>query len=105
MQHVIGFIMLAAVFVGTRYIIGWKMKRAAEWIVADMKRQGAIAPEKAIVLPYVRPDWLKFGLRDYRRKTVMSMIQAGLVVPTEEGKYYLNENFMAGKEVAKSETA
>ena len=88
-QIILGIIFLAAIFILTRIGVVRQMKRAATLIIQDLERLGAFDSYSAAELPYGRPNYFRIGLRDYRPKALDSLIQAGVVVRTESGRYYL----------------
>jgi hypothetical protein len=89
MQIIVGFVLLAAVYMLTRYGIAMRMKRVAGLIIKDLERKGALNPASAVELPYAKSSFFRIGLRDYRPKTIESMIQSDIVGVTPDGKYYL----------------
>ena len=88
-QIFLGIVFLIAVFILTRIGIGWKMGRAAQAIVEDLKSRGAVDLFSAVELPYAKPDLLKIGMRDYRRKALEYLVTEGAVARTGTGKYFL----------------
>jgi hypothetical protein len=89
MQIIVGFVLLAAVYMLTRYGIAMRMKRVAGLILKDLERKGALNPASAVELPYAKSSFFRIGLRDYRPKTIQSMIHSDIVGVTPDGKYYL----------------
>lgn len=65
----------------------------------DLRRQKAVDMYSAVSLGYASTSWLKFGLRDYRPKTLHSLVEAGVVGVTGEKKYYLIQDLAQGKGV------
>jgi hypothetical protein len=88
-QIILGIIFLAVVFILTRYGIANRIRRTATLIMRDLERQEAFGPGSAVDLPYSKPEYFRFGLRDYRPKALESLIQAGVVGKTQTDKYYL----------------
>lgn len=89
LQIILGVLMLASVFLLTRWGVAFKMRSAASKIVADLKKMGSLNPDSAVPLGYEKAQWLKLGLRDYRPKALEHLIAAGVVGRTESGRYYL----------------
>ena len=89
MQIIVGFMLLAAVYILTRYGIALRMKRAAGLIIKDLEKKGSLDPASAVVLPYAKSSLFKIGLRDYRPKAIESLIHSDIVGMTPDGKYYL----------------
>ena len=88
-QIVLGFLCLAGVYVLTRMVVAKHMHKAGKSILADLKRKKALDAASAVELPYAKTDWLRFGLRDYRPKVLEGLVQCGVVVRTDQGRYYL----------------
>ena len=63
-QIILGIIFLAVVFILTRYGIANRMRRTASLIMKDLDRQEAFDPRSAVDLPYAKPQYFRFGLRD-----------------------------------------
>ena len=89
LQHILGICLLVAVFLVTKYFQARKMKNVAAKIINDLMSQGANNPERAVSLPYAKTQWLKIGLRDYRPKVLKSMVDAGFIGLTQDGRYFL----------------
>jgi hypothetical protein len=88
-QIIIGFILLAAVFILTRYGMAWRIKQASISIIRDLEKKGATDAASAVELPYAKSSLFRLGLRDYRPKAVESLIHGDIVGITPDGKYYL----------------
>lgn len=89
LQIVLGLLFVLFAFVVSRYVIAWQLKRATGLIIKDLEAGEALDPLSAIDLPYAKPDYLRIGMRDYRRKALEYMVNDGVVVKTGTGKYYL----------------
>lgn len=90
-QIIIGIIFLIIVFALTRIGIAHRIRRTATLIIQDLERREALDPSSAAELPYVKPQYFRIGMRDYRPKALESLVQGGIVGRTENGKYYLTE--------------
>jgi hypothetical protein len=88
-QIVLGLIILAGVFVATRYLVAWRVKRATGRIIGDLQKQEAVDPITAVDLPYAKQNPLRIGMRNYFAKAIEYMISEGVVGKTGSGKYYL----------------
>jgi len=88
-QIALGLVLLACVFVLTRYLIAWKLKRAVGRIIGDLESQRAVDPVTAIDLPYTQQNPLRIGMRNYYAKAIEYMLAEGAVGKTGSGKYYL----------------
>lgn len=89
LQNILGIIFLAGVFILTRYGIGWKMKRAAQLIEIELKESRAYDRTTAVHLPWAKPNWLKFGMRDFRPKVLKDLVTAGRVAETTDGRFFI----------------
>ena len=89
LQLILGIISLILVYALTRYGVAWKMQRVAKQIIDELKRKEATSPETAVSLPYAKPNYLHIGIRDYRPKVLVSLVQEGYIGITEEGNYFL----------------
>lgn len=89
LQLILSVIILAGVYLLTRYITARKLISAGRRILADLRQREALDAERAVWLDYAKTDWLRFGLRDYRPKALQGLVQAGLVGRTLEGRFYL----------------
>lgn len=88
-QIVIGFVFLAGIFVLTRYIVAWQIKRATGSIIRDLETQEAVDQFTAIELPYAKQSPIRIGMRNYHAKAVEYMVGEGVLGKTGSGKYYL----------------
>ena len=88
-QIVLGIVFLAVVYILTRYGIAHRIRRTATLVIRDLERQEAFDPGSAVDLPYAKPQYFRFGLRDYRPKALESLMQSGIIGKTETDKYYL----------------
>ncbi len=81
---------IAAILLTLRWVV-WKMKKAGEFIIRDLKQKRAFDPQTAVTLPYAENRMLRIGLRDYRPQVLANLVQHGIVHLVEGGKYYLRE--------------
>ncbi len=84
------FILLAAAFILALRVAGWKLKRAVDGILVDLKRQKAFDRASAVQLHYGKRSPLQMGLRDYRPKALDLLIKQD-IIRVFEGKYYLRD--------------
>lgn len=89
LQIIIGILFLALVYMATRYLVARKIMSCARGIIQELKQRGAMDPEHAIQFSWSKPDWLRFGMRDYRPKALEGLLGAGVVGRTEGGLFYL----------------
>lgn len=88
-QIMIGLVFLAGIFILTRFGIAWRMQKAAETTLHDLRMKRAFDPASAVHLPYERAPLLRFGMRDFRPKVLTQMVSSGVLGRTEDGRYYL----------------
>lgn len=72
-------------------ITGWKMRRAGDFILRDLKEKKAFDPVSAVELPYCKNSLFHIGLRDYRPKALNVLLENGVVRVLEGDRYYLRE--------------
>lgn len=72
-------------------IAGWKMKKACDFIVQDLKEKKALDPASAVELPYAKSPLINIGLRDYRPRALDELMKSNVVRMLEGGRYYLRE--------------
>lgn len=72
-------------------IAGWKMKKACDFIVRDLKEKNALDPASSVELPYAKNPLINIGLRDYRPRALEELVKRDVVRMLEGGRYYLRE--------------
>jgi len=88
---IFGIFVLVAVFMLTRKVNAWRIKRAYFFIVEDLKVRGALDPQSSVELPYDRRPLIRMGMRDFRPQALQDMISNNFVEVTDNGKYYLKD--------------
>jgi hypothetical protein len=88
-QIVLGLLVLVGIFVLTRYVAAWQIKRATGRIVEDLQSREAVDPVTAVDLPYTKHNPLRIGMRNYSAKAIEFMVSEGVVGKTVSGKYFL----------------
>jgi hypothetical protein len=78
-------------FILSLRVAGWKMKRACDFIVRDLKERKAFDPASAAELPYCKTSMFRIGMRDYRPKALNTLVQHDIIRMLEGGRYYLRE--------------
>jgi hypothetical protein len=73
------------------YITGLRMRKAAEFIMQDLREKRAVDPVSAVELTYAKGSLLNFGLRDYRPQALQELLKQGVVKIQEEGRYFLHQ--------------
>jgi hypothetical protein len=77
------------VFFLTRRFAGWKMNKAAEFIISDLKERNALNAASAVELPYCQRRILRIGLRDYRPTAMEQLVKFDIVRKLEGDRYFL----------------
>jgi hypothetical protein len=90
-QIIVGLLFLAVVYIITRYIIYWRIKRACAFTVKDLDRRNAFDEKSAVELHYAKSNRFRIGLRDFRPKVVEYLAGQGVIGITAEGRYYLKK--------------
>ncbi|PKN68693.1 MAG: hypothetical protein CVU54_13755 [Deltaproteobacteria bacterium HGW-Deltaproteobacteria-12] len=95
MSEIIKTILFILVVIGllllTLRIAGWKMKKASDFIIRDLREKKALDPASAVALPYTKSQLLHIGLKDYRPQALQELIKHDVVGTIEGERYYLNE--------------
>ncbi len=84
-------------FMISRYIAGWQMNKAGEFIIRDLKKKKAFDPESAVELPYCKKQMFRIGLKDYRPRVMEQLVKHDVVRMLEGEKYYLCEGRLQGE--------
>lgn len=81
-------ITIGALFLSLRFA-GWKMKRACDFILRDLKQKKAFDPASAVELPYSKSSMFRIGMRDYRPRALGALVKHDVVRVQEGERYYL----------------
>ncbi len=73
-------------------ITGWKMKKASDTIIRDLREKKALDPESAVELPYAKSSLFHIGLRDYRPAALQELIKQDAVRILEGERYFLRDS-------------
>ena len=90
-QIILLIFILIIVYILTRKVHAWRIKRAYIHIIEDLEQQGAVDPSSAIELQYTKIGVFRFGMRDYRPKAIEYLIVSNIIGMTESGRYYLKD--------------
>jgi hypothetical protein len=88
-QIIIGVLVLIGVYMLTRRVNAWRIKRAFVVIIKDLERQNAFDASSAVNLPYAKAAFFRLGIRDFRPKALEYLVSGEIVGVTEGGQYYL----------------
>jgi hypothetical protein len=86
-----------AAFLVSRRFAGWRVSKAAGYIIQDLKAKRAFDPGSAVELPYCVKRMFRFGLKDYRPMAMEQLVKLDVVRVLSGGKYYLREGFEQGE--------
>lgn len=100
MSETFNTILMIFVFIGVLVLVmrisGWKMQKACDAIILDLKAKKALDPASAVELPYAAGQLINIGLRDYRPKALEELLKQDVVRMLNGGRYYLHEGQMPG---------
>ena len=91
MKMILLILLTIGAFLLSMFFAGWKMRRACDFIIRDMKAKKAFDPEAAVALPYSKSSLFRLGMRDYRPKALEALLKHDVVGMTQEGRFYLRE--------------
>jgi len=92
-QIIFGIIFLFMIFLLSRMIMGLLIKKAAKYIIEDLKKNNACDPSSAITLPYAKENYFKIGRRDFRPKTLAYLVSNNIVGKTEDNRFFLMSGY------------
>jgi len=100
MRETITIILMILSLAGTLFLAlcigGWKMKRAWDFIIADLLKKKAFVPASAVELSYSDSLMIGFGLRDYRSQALRELIKEDVVRVLEGRRYHLQGGYKLG---------
>jgi hypothetical protein len=88
-QIIVGICFLVVVYLLTRKVQAWRIRRAYLSIMKDLREKEALGPFQAVHLPYATKGFFRIGTRDYRPKALEYLVTSGIVGVTPQQKYYL----------------
>ena len=84
--------LLIAAFILANIIAGRRMKKAANFIIRDLKEKRAFDPASAVVLPYGKGTAFRIGLKDYRPGALKQLVKYDVIRLQEGDRYYLRDS-------------
>jgi hypothetical protein len=87
--------LLIVAFILANILAGKRMKKAADFIIRDLKQKKAIDPASAVTLPYGKSTAFRIGLKDYRPGALKQLVKYDVVRSLEGGRYYLRDGNQA----------
>ena len=85
-------VLLIAAFILANLIAGRRMKKAADFIIRDLKEKKAFDPASAVVLPYSKGTAFRIGLKDYRPAALRQLVKYEVIRLLEGDRYYLRDS-------------
>jgi hypothetical protein len=84
-----------AAFILANIIAGRRMKKAADFIIRDLKEKKAFDPASAVILPYSKGTAFRIGFKDYRPGALQQLVKYDVIRLLEGGRYYLRDSRQA----------
>jgi hypothetical protein len=81
-----------AAFILANIIAGRRMKKAADFIILDLKEKKAFDQASAVALPYSKGTAFRIGLKDYRPGALQQLLKYDVVRLQEGDRYYLRDS-------------
>jgi hypothetical protein len=88
-QIIFGFLILIGIYILTRYVLVWRIKRSSMVVMKDLERRKALDPVSSTELPYAGSNYFRFGMRDFRPKALEGLVEHGIVGKTPNDRYFL----------------
>ena len=92
-------ILLVAAFIAfvvlVIYMGGLAVQRTCLKIIAEMEEERAFKKARAVELQDERKNFFRVGVKNIRPKALKLLIDDGLVIKTNSGKYYLDKEKLA----------
>ena len=77
------------------YMGGLAVQRTCLKIIAEMEEERAFKEARAVELQDERKNFFRVGVKNIRPKALNLLITDGLVIKTNNGKYYLDKEKLA----------
>jgi hypothetical protein len=90
-QIITAICVLILVYMLTRKVNAWRIKRAYMGIIKDLEKREAFDETSAIALPYASQSIFRVGVRDFRPKALQFLVASDIVGVSQAGKYYLKK--------------
>ncbi len=85
-------VLAVAAFIAANIIAGRRMRKAADFIIRDLKEKKAFDPASAVQLPYGKGTLFRIGLKDYRSGALAQLVKYDVIRLQEGDRYYLRDN-------------
>ncbi|MGB5217701.1 MAG: hypothetical protein WBN66_05340 [Smithella sp.] len=77
------------------YMGGLAVRKTCFKIIAEMEEARAFKEERAVEIQDERKNFFRVGVKNIRPKALNLLIADGLVIKTNDGKYYLDKEKLA----------
>jgi hypothetical protein len=84
-----------AAFILANILAGKRMKKAADFIIRDLKEKKAFDPASSVLLPYSKGTAFRIGFKDYRPGALRQLVKYDVIRLLEGDRYYLRDSRQA----------
>jgi len=95
LQIIILVVVFIAIVVFFLYMGGLAIQKTCLKIIAEMEEAGAFKEARAVTIQDERENIFRVGTKNIRPKALNLLIADGLVIKTNNGKYYLDKEKLA----------
>lgn len=95
LQIIILVVVFIAIVVFFLYMGGLAIQKTCLKIIAEMEEARAFKEAKAVEIQDERKNFFRVGTKNIRPKALNLLIADGLVIKTNNGKYYLDKEKLA----------
>ncbi|MHB9097058.1 MAG: hypothetical protein ACYC5X_04460 [Syntrophales bacterium] len=92
MKTLLMVLITIAAFILANIFAGRRMKKAADFIIRDLKEKKSFDPASAVVLPYSKGTAFRIGLKDYRPAALKQLVKYDVIRLLEGDRYYLRDS-------------
>ena len=91
-QTLVMVVLAIAAFIIANIIAGRRTRKAADFIIRDLKQKKACDPASAVALPYSKSALFRIGLKDYRTAALKQLVKYDVIRVQEGERYYLRDS-------------
>ena len=91
LQIILLVVVFIAIVVFFLYMGGLAVQKTCLKIIAEMEEARAFKEARAVVIQDERKNFFRVGFKNIRPKAINLLIADGLVIKTNNGKYYLDK--------------
>ena len=95
LQIILLVVVLVAIVILMYYMGGLAVQKTCFKIIAEMEEARAFKEGRAVELQDERKNFFRVGVKNIRPKALKLLIDDGLVIKTNNGKYYLDKEKLA----------